>query len=51
MVIWGGGGGAHGKVLRLTRDKKLMPLMTAISKMSYQYAKFLEENGVPFIVW
>lgn len=39
--------GAHGKVLRLTRDKKLMPLMTAISKMSYQYAKFLEENGVP----
>ena len=24
-----------------------MPLMTAISKMSYQYAKFLEDNGVP----
>lgn len=39
--------GAHGKVLRLTREKKLMPLMTAISKMSYQYAKFLEDNGVP----
>jgi len=38
--------GAHGKVLRLTREKKLMPLMTAISKMSYQYAKFLEDNGV-----
>jgi len=39
--------GAHGKVLRLTREKKLMRLMTAISKMSYQYAKFLEDNGVP----
>ena len=24
-----------------------MPLMTAIRKMSYQYAKFLEDNGVP----
>jgi N-acyl-D-aspartate/D-glutamate deacylase len=39
--------GAHGKVLRLTREKKLMPLMTAISKMSYQYADFLAKNGVP----
>ncbi len=38
--------GTHGRVLRLTREKKLMPLMTAISKMSYQYAKFLEDNGV-----
>jgi N-acyl-D-glutamate deacylase len=38
--------GAHGKVLRLSREKKLLPLMTAISKMSYQYAKFLEDNGV-----
>lgn len=38
--------GAHGKVLRWTREKNLMPLMTAISKMSYQYAKFLEDNGV-----
>ena len=38
--------GTHGRVLRLTREKKLMPLITAISKMSYQYAKFLEDNGV-----
>jgi hypothetical protein len=39
--------GAHAKVLRLSREKKLMPLMMAISKMSYQYAKFLQDNGVP----
>jgi hypothetical protein len=39
--------GAHAKVLRLARDKKLMPLMLAISKMTYQYAKFLQDNGVP----
>ena len=39
--------GAHAKVLRLSREKKLMPLMTAISKMSYQYADFLAKNGVP----
>ncbi len=38
--------GTHGHVLRLTREKKLMPLMTAISKMSYQYADFLAKNGV-----
>ncbi len=38
--------GTHGKVLRLVREKKLMPLMTAISKMSYQYADFLAKNGV-----
>ncbi|MGI9522398.1 MAG: amidohydrolase family protein, partial [Hyphomicrobiaceae bacterium] len=39
--------GAHAKVLRLAREKKLMPLMLAISKMTYQYAKFLQDNGVP----
>ncbi len=39
--------GTHSTVLRLTREKKLMPLMTAIAKMSYLPAKFLEENGVP----
>jgi N-acyl-D-glutamate deacylase len=39
--------GSHGKVLRLTREKNLMPLMTAISKMTVQYADFLAENGVP----
>ena len=38
--------GAHGKVLRLSREEKLLPLMTAIGKMSYQYADFLEKNGV-----
>jgi N-acyl-D-aspartate/D-glutamate deacylase len=30
----------------MSREKKLMPLMTAISKMSYQYADFLAKNGV-----
>jgi N-acyl-D-glutamate deacylase len=39
--------GAHGKVLRLAREKNLMPLMTAISKMSFLYADFLANNGVP----
>jgi N-acyl-D-glutamate deacylase len=39
--------GSHAKVLRLSREKKLMPLMLAISKMTYMPAKFLEENGVP----
>ncbi len=39
--------GAHAKVLGLARDKKLMPLMLAISKMTYQYAKFLQDNGIP----
>ncbi len=40
--------GAHAKVLRLARQKKVdLTLMQAISKMSYQYAKFLEDNGVP----
>ena len=39
--------GTHAKVLRLTREKKVdLSLMLAISKMSYQYAKFLQENGV-----
>lgn len=38
--------GTHAKVLRLVREKELMPLMLAISKMSYMLASFLEENGV-----
>ena len=37
--------GAHAKVLRLSREGHLS-LMSAISKMSYQYAKFLQDNGV-----
>jgi N-acyl-D-glutamate deacylase len=38
--------GTHGKVLRTARENDDFELMTAISKMSYQYAKFLEDNGV-----
>jgi N-acyl-D-glutamate deacylase/dihydroorotase len=38
--------GTSSLVLRLVREKKLMPLMTAISKMSYMIAVFLEDNGV-----
>ncbi|WP_167191163.1 amidohydrolase family protein [Pseudomaricurvus hydrocarbonicus] len=40
------GAGSHAKALRLVREEKLMPLMLAISKMSYMQAKFLQENGV-----
>jgi len=40
--------GTHAKVLRLAREKKVdLTLMQAISKMTYQYAKFLQDNGVP----
>lgn len=38
--------GTHSIVLRMVREKKLMPLMTAIAKMSYLPARFLQENGV-----
>jgi len=38
--------GTHSVVLRMVREKNLMPLMLAISKMTYMPAKFLEENGV-----
>jgi hypothetical protein len=38
--------GTHSIVLRMVREKKLMPLMTAIAKMTYLPAMFLEENGV-----
>lgn len=38
--------GTHSIVLRLVREKKLMPLMTAIAKMTYLPARFLQENGV-----
>ena len=31
----------------MVREKELMPLMLAVSKMTYQYAKFLEDNGIP----
>ena len=39
--------GTHARILRLVREENLMPLMLAISKMSYLPAKFLQENGVP----
>jgi len=38
--------GTAGIVLRKVREMNLMPLMTAISKMTYIPAKFLQENGV-----
>ena len=38
--------GTQARVLKMVREENLMPLMTAISKMSYMPAKFLEENGV-----
>lgn len=42
------GAGAHGKLLRWVREKKVdIPLSLAVSKMSYMIAKFLEDNGVP----
>lgn len=40
------GAGTHARILRLVREEKLMPLMLAVSKMSYMPAKFLQENGV-----
>ena len=40
------GAGTHALVLQKVREDKLMPLMLAISKMTYMYAKFLEDNGV-----
>jgi N-acyl-D-glutamate deacylase len=41
------GAGTRSRILRLVREENLMPLMLAISKMTYMPAKFLEENGVP----
>lgn len=41
------GAGTHALVLQLSREEKLIPLMLAISKMSYLVAKFMEDNGVP----
>ena len=38
--------GTNAIVLRMVREKKLMSLMTAISKMTDLPAQFLEENGV-----
>lgn len=35
--------GTRAKVLRLVREQNVMPLMEAISKMSYLHAKYMEE--------
>jgi N-acyl-D-glutamate deacylase len=41
------GAGAHARLLRLVREKKIdIPLPLAVSKMTYMIAKFLEDNGV-----
>ncbi|MGB5317135.1 MAG: amidohydrolase family protein, partial [Robiginitalea sp.] len=39
--------GTHARILKLVREENLMPLMLAVSKMSFMPAKFLQENGVP----
>ena len=42
------GAGAHGKLLRLVREGDVdIPLMLAISKMSFMIADYLQANGVP----
>ncbi len=41
------GAGTHAMVLQLVREENLMPLMLAISKMTYMPAKFMEDNGIP----
>jgi hypothetical protein len=37
--------GTRAKVLRMVREQKIMPLMEAISKMSYLHAKYFDELG------
>ena len=37
------GAGTHAKVLRLIREKNVIPLMDGIAKLSYLQAKFLED--------
>ncbi len=39
--------GTSATVLRLVRDKKLLPLMRAVSKMTFMIADWLAANGVP----
>jgi N-acyl-D-aspartate/D-glutamate deacylase len=41
------GAATFARVLQLVREENLMPLMLAISKITYLPAKFLEDNGVP----
>jgi len=37
------GAGSHAKVLRLVRERNVVPLMEAIAKLSYLQARFLED--------
>jgi len=41
------GAGTHALVLQMVREDNLMPLMLAISKMTYMPAKFMQDNHVP----
>jgi N-acyl-D-aspartate/D-glutamate deacylase len=38
--------GTHALVLQMVREQNLMPLMLALSKMTYMPAKFLQDNGI-----
>jgi len=40
------GAGTHARLLRLVREDELMPLMLAVSKMTFMPAKFLADNGI-----
>jgi len=40
------GAGTRGKLFRLVREDDLMPLMLAISKITFMPAKFLADNGI-----
>ena len=40
------GAGTHAVMLQMVREDNLMPLMLAISKMTYMPATFLEDNGI-----
>lgn len=44
------GAGTHAVVLQMVREENLMPLMLAISKMTYMPAKFMQDNGIPQMV-
>jgi hypothetical protein len=39
------GAGTHAKVLQMVREESLMPLMLAVSKMTYMVADFMAKNG------
>ncbi len=44
------GAGTHAVILQKVREDNLMPLMLAISKMTYMPARFLEDNGITQMV-